>query len=214
LETFCSTLAVFALFAAPAPAFAQQATSTADTGKAVELEKLTVTGVRASLESAQEIKQNSMPLVHSILAEDIGKFPNLTAADALQRVPGVQVGRTNGEVSTVLIRGLPNLGTTLNGNEIFTGTSRGVALQDIPAELVAGVDVYKSTTPDKLEGGIAGLIDIRLRKPLDFDKPQIAVSGRLTTSDWTDNAGQRHFRTLVTADEINFLAKAQPKTEA
>ena len=43
---------------------------------------------------------------------------------------------------------------------------------------------------------------------------QIAVSGRLTTSDWTDNTGQRHFRTLVTADEINFLAKAQPKTEA
>jgi iron complex outermembrane receptor protein len=146
-----------------------------------------VTGVRASLESAQENKQNSVQLVDSVVAEDIGKFPDLTVADALQRVPGVQVGRTNGEVSQVLIRGLPNLGTTLNGNEIFTGTTRGVALQDIPAELVAGVDVYKSTTPDKLEGGIAGLIDIRLRNPLDRPGLQIGASGRAI---FGENAGQ------------------------
>ena len=145
----------------------------------VVLEKVVVTGLRASLISAQEIKQNSVQLVDSIVAEDIGKLPDNTVADALQRVPGIQVGRNIGEVNTVVIRGLPNLGTTLNGNEIFTGTGRGLALQDIPAELVAGVDVYKSTSPDKVEGGIAGLIDIRLRKPLDFDKPQIAVSGRL-----------------------------------
>src|SRR6478735_11593144 len=162
----CSSLALLALLA-PSSARAQAAAAETPPEKAVELEKLTVTGVRASLESAQEVKENSVPLVDSIVAEDVGKFPDLTVADALQRVPGVQVGRSNGEVTTVLIRGLPNLSTTLNGNEIFTGTSRGVALQDIPAELVAGVDVYKSTTPDKLEGGIAGLIDIRLRKPLD-----------------------------------------------
>lgn len=143
------------------------------------LDTYVVQGVRASLIGAQEIKENSIPLVDSIVAEDIGKFPDITVADALQRVPGIQVGRSNGEVNTVLIRGLPNLATTLNGNEIFTGTGRGVALQDIPAELVAGVDVYKSTTPDKIEGGIAGLIDVRLRKPLDFSKPQIAASGRM-----------------------------------
>src|SRR6187549_1274436 len=186
LTALCSTLVLVALTALPS-ARAQQATATAEQEKAVELEKLVVTGVRASLESAQENKQNSVQLVDSVIAEDIGKFPDLTVADALQRVPGVQVGRTNGEVSTVLIRGLPNLGTTLNGNEIFTGTTRGVALQDIPAELVAGVDVYKSTTPDKLEGGIAGLIDIRLRNPLDRPGLQIGASGRAI---FGENAGQ------------------------
>ncbi|HWA25057.1 MAG TPA: TonB-dependent receptor [Lacunisphaera sp.] len=155
----------------------------------VVLEKFVVNGVRASLISAQEIKQNSVQLVDSIVAEDIGKLPDNTVADALQRVPGIQVGRNIGEVNTVVIRGLPNLGTTLNGNEIFTGTGRGLALQDIPAELVAGVDVYKSTSPDKVEGGIAGLIDIRLRKPLDFDKPQLAGSARLIHGEDAEKNG-------------------------
>ena len=43
---------------------------------------------------------------------------------------------------------------------------------------------------------------------------QIGVTGRLTSSDWTDDGGQRHFRTGVTADEVTFLAKARPKVEA
>jgi iron complex outermembrane receptor protein len=167
---------------APAPKPADQPAAAASTEKPsdqpIVLEEFVVTGVRESMIQAQEIKQNSIPLVDSIVAEDIGKFPDNTVADALQHLPGIQVGRDNGEVASVLIRGLPNLATTLDGNEIFTGTSRGVALQDIPAELVAGVDVYKSTTPDKLEGGIAGLIDIRLRQPLDFAKPQFAASAR------------------------------------
>lgn len=145
--------------------------------------------MRGSLINAQEIKQNTIQLVDSIVAEDIGKLPDNSVADALQRIPGIQVGRANSEVNLVLIRGLPNLATTLNGNEIFTGTSRGVALQDIPAELVAGVDVYKSTSPDKVEGGIAGLIDIRLRKPLDFAGRKLAASGRLDYGLDTEKTG-------------------------
>lgn len=137
-----------------------------------------VTGVRASLISAEEIKLNSPEFVDSIVAEDIGKFPDFTVAEALQRVPGVQVGRAQGEVSSVVIRGLPNIETTVNGYEVFTGTARGVALQDIPAEMVAGVDVYKVAGPDKLEGGVAGLIDVRLRRPFDFKGPAIAVTTR------------------------------------
>ncbi|HET7537133.1 MAG TPA: TonB-dependent receptor, partial [Candidatus Didemnitutus sp.] len=159
------------------------------TDSSVVLDTFVVTGVRASLATAAEIKQNSIPLVDSVVAEDIGKFPDLTVADALQRVPGVQVGRGAGEVTTVLIRGLPNLATTLNGNEIFTGTSRGVALQDIPAELVSRVDVYKSTTPDKLEGGIAGLVDIRLRQPLDHEGLQFGASGRTIYGENADKMG-------------------------
>lgn len=169
---------------------AQQTAAPAPAGdKPLVLDTFVVTGVRASLISAQEIKQNSVQLVDSIVAEDIGKLPDNTVADALQRVPGIQVGRNIGEVNTVVIRGLPNLGTTLNGNEIFTGTGRGLALQDIPAELVAGVDVYKSTSPDKVEGGIAGLIDIRLRKPLDFAKPQVAGSARLIHGENAEKNG-------------------------
>lgn len=155
-------------------------------GDAVVLDEFVVAGVRGSLVSAQEIKQNSPQFVDSIVAQDIGKFPDNTVADALQRVPGIQVARDNGEVNSVVIRGLPNLGTTLNGHEIFTGTGRGVALQDIPAELVAGVDVYKTNTPEQIEGGIAGLIDIRLHRPFDFKGFAFSAGSRAIEGKYAD----------------------------
>src|SRR5688572_28495385 len=68
-----------------AQATQQQSTAT------TELEEVVVVGLRASLEAAAEIKQNSDLVVDSIVADDIGKFPDNTTAGALQRVPGVQV---------------------------------------------------------------------------------------------------------------------------
>ncbi len=152
-------------------------------------EDIIVTGVRASLSSAQQRKQRSVQIVDSIVAEDIGKLPDNTVSDALQRVTGVQVTRGAGEAGTVLIRGLPNTATLLNGREAFTGTGRGVALQDIPAELLAGVDVYKSSTPDLVEGGVAGVIDVRLRRPFDFKGLEVAGSGRAVYSDQSKKWG-------------------------
>lgn len=164
----CPAVALTALLAVN-PAFSQQPTD--ETGPAsdvIVLPTYVVSGLRASLISAQQIKQDSVQLVDVVVAQDIGKFPDNTVAEALQRVPGIQVGRANGEVSSVVIRGLPNIETTINGYEVFTGTGRGVAFQDIPAEMVAGLDVYKTVGPDLLEGGVAGLIDIRLHRPFDF----------------------------------------------
>ena len=143
-----------------------------------------VTGVRASLRSAQQIKRKADQVVDSIVAEDIGKFPDNTVSDSLQRVTGVQVSRSGGEANTVLIRGLPNIQSYINGREVFTGTFRGVALQDIPAELVAGIDVYKTATPQLIEGGVAGLIDIRFRRPFDFSSGfTVAGGGRALYGD-------------------------------
>jgi len=144
---------------------------------------IVVTGVRASLASAQSIKRNASQIVDSIVAEDIGKLPDNTVSDALQRVTGVQVTRGAGETTGVDIRGLPNAATLLNGREVFTGTGRGVALQDIPAELLAGVDVYKTSAPDMIEGGVAGVIDIRLHRPFDFNGLEVAAGGRGVYSD-------------------------------
>lgn len=172
-----------ALAQAPAATAAKPTTA----GETIVLEEFKVSSVRGSLINAQEIKQNSLQFVDSIVAQDIGKFPDNSVADALQRIPGIQVGRSSGEVDTVVVRGLPNLGTTLNGQEIFTGTGRGVALQDIPAELLASVDVFKSSAPEQLEGGIAGLIDIRLRRPLDFKGFEFAGT---TRGVWGENANK------------------------
>jgi iron complex outermembrane recepter protein len=149
-------------------------------------QEIVVTGVRASLTSAQSIKRASLNIVDSIVAEDIGKLPDNTVSDALQRVTGVQITRAAGEASSVEIRGLPNVGTLINGREAFTGTSRAVSLADIPAELVAGVDVYKTSTPDIVEGGVAGMVDVRLHRPLDFKGLEIAGSVRGIYSSQAD----------------------------
>jgi iron complex outermembrane receptor protein len=188
------TAAVLALALASTPARGQQTepatppapsdvkTSDINT-EPVKMEKVTVTEVRASLISAQELKQNSPELLDSIVAVDIGKFPDITTAEALARVPGVQVSHGGGEAENVVVRGLPNIETTINGYEVFTGTGRGVALQDIPAEMLAGIDTYKSVGADQIEGGVAGLIDVRLHRPFDFAGPEFALTARGYYSD-------------------------------
>jgi TonB-dependent receptor len=132
-----------------------------------QMVQVQVTGLRSSIRSAEAIKRNADQVVDSINAEDIGKFPDRAAGDALQRIAGVQVGRDRGETSSVIIRGLPDVVTTLDGNEIFTGTGRRLAYQDLPVQSIGGLDVYKSATANQLEGGIAGAINVRLRSPFD-----------------------------------------------
>jgi iron complex outermembrane recepter protein len=149
--------------------------------------QIVVTGVRGSLSSAQAIKREEQQIVDAVVAEDIGKFPDNNVVEALQRVPGVQVSpRARGESSTVLIRGLPDVVTLINGRNIFSTTARSLSLADVPADLVAGVNVYKSRAADQIEGGIAGQIDVRTRRPFDFDGLEFAVAAREVYSDQPD----------------------------
>ena len=142
------------------------------------IETVVVTGVRASLQSAQSIKQNSDQIGDFIVAEDIGKLPDNNVIEALQHVTGVQISRNAAETNQLLIRGLPDIATLVNGREVFTSTGRFVTLQDIPAELLARVDVEKSARASDLEGGIAGVIDVRLHRPFDFDGLEIGGGAR------------------------------------
>lgn len=140
---------------------------------------IVVTGIRRSLAEAASIKRNSDQVVDSIVAQDIGKFPDPTVAAALQRVPGVQVVvGDNNEISNPIIRGLGDILTTLNGREVFTGAGRGFSFQDLPAEALAGADVYKSNSANLLEGGVAGVIDLKLHRPFDFKGLTIAGAVR------------------------------------
>lgn len=166
---------------APAPAAAPP---TAPTSIAQEApaEDIVVTGFRASLQTAQTIKRNSDDIVDSIVAEDIGKLPDATGAESLARVTGVQVDRTSGEAAGVRVRGLPDLTTTYNGREVFTAEGRQVALQDFPSNSIARFDVYKSSSANLVEAGIAGEIDVRSRKPFDIKGSRIA--GGITGQHW------------------------------
>ena len=151
------------------------------------IEEITVTGVRASLTASVAVKRNSMQIIDAIVAEDLGKFPDNNVVEAMQRIPGVQVtDRGAGEVSTVSIRGLADVTTTVNGRNIFTSSGRSVALADIPATLVNRVDVYKTRSPENISRGIAGGIDIHTNRPFDFDGLKTLAQARAVYTEQSD----------------------------
>ncbi|HEX8258560.1 MAG TPA: TonB-dependent receptor [Allosphingosinicella sp.] len=192
-------------------------------------EEIVVTGLRRSLQSAQNIKRNSEQIVDSIVAEDIGKLPDLAVSDTAARIPGVQVIRTGGEASTVLIRGLPDFATTYNGREIFTAETRVVALQDFPSANIAALEVFKTTTPSLVEAGLAGLVNVRSRRPFDFKGLEVAGSvwglytaqaGEITpngniliSNRWDTGIGEIGFLVNASYTQLKFLDSEPSNTD-
>lgn len=186
-----SVLATSILLALPAmtlPALVYAAPQSVEDEQAEDSERVDeiihIRGTRSSMSEALSRKRESIQMVDSIVAEDIGKLPNNNVVEALQHVTGVQVGtRTAGEASSILIRGLGQVVTTVNGRNAFTAAGRSFALADIPATMVAGLDVYKTASADMVEGGIGGVIDVRTRRPFDFEGRQVSLTGKATYSD-------------------------------
>jgi iron complex outermembrane receptor protein len=143
---------------------------------------VTVTGIRAAIESAISVKQGSDGVVEAISAEDIGKLPDTSIAESLARLPGLTTQRTkDGQASNISIRGLgPDFnGYLLNGREqTSTGDSRAVDLSVYPAELISGAVVYKTSDAGLMTAGLAGTIDQRLVDPLAYRSR--VLSGTLT----------------------------------
>lgn len=137
------------------------------------LEEVVVTGVYASQLNAVSTKRDAVSVVDAISAEDIGKLPDVTIADSLQRVPGIQVERTAGEGGPVQIRGLGNVDTMLNGETFLSATtidSSGADFGDLPSQLFSGADVYKSPLATLTSLGISGTINLKTRRPFDLDE--------------------------------------------
>lgn len=135
-----------------------------------------VTGFRESLASSRNLKRNAPQQLDAIVAEDIGKLPDLSVSDTAARIPGVQVLRLGGEASQVLIRGLTEqfFNTLYNGREIFTAERRQVSLQDFPSAGIAALEVYKTSTADQVGAGVAGLTNVRSRRPFDIQGFEVA----------------------------------------
>jgi len=128
------------------PAAAAPDAGTPPVQNGTDEQDIVVTGVRGAQQKAINVKREASQIVDSIAAEDIGKLPDVTIADSLQRVTGVQITRSAGQGASVNIRGLANVLTTLNGEQ-FLGASNITGAQpnltDIPSTLFAGVDVIK-----------------------------------------------------------------------
>jgi TonB-dependent receptor len=187
LARSASIIAVAACMLVPGIAFAQSEGTAADQSvpQDEQGQDIVVTGIRASLERAIEIKRDSPGIVDAISAEDIGKFPDTNLAESLQRIPGVSINRTNGEGSLVTVRGFgPTFNmVTLNGRQLATanvsvvggdqnadgaqGTTRSFDFSNLATEGVRTLEVYKTGRAAVPSGGIGATINVVTRRPLD-----------------------------------------------
>lgn len=178
--------------AASLSAFAQAADNAAagDQAKKQEettfvLNKFTVTGSFAgSLEAAANEKKKSAALVEVIAPEDIGKLPDVSIADALDRLTGLTSQRVNGRAQQITIRGFsPDFSTgTLDGVEqATTNDNRAVEFDQYPSELLGGVVVAKTGQANTI-GGLAGNVDLQTVSPLNLGHRIVALKA---TQNWT-----------------------------
>ena len=168
------------VFALPGgAAFAQQAPQ--QVAAADELAPIEVTGIRASIERAINMKRDSDGIIESITAEDIGKLPDVSIAESIARLPGVTAQRVDGRAQYINFRGMsPDFaGTTLNGREqVSTGDNRGVEFDQYPAELINQVVVYKTMDVSLVGQGISGTADLRTVRPLEYGKRAFVADAR------------------------------------
>ncbi|WP_395396683.1 TonB-dependent receptor [Novosphingobium sp. BL-8A] len=183
------TASALAILAASNAAYAQQATASGEAAgeaagggatdaSAPTTEDIVVTGFRKSLQQGIELKREAVGVRDSIVAEDIGKFPEANVADSLQRIPGVFLSRdgASNEGQRISIRGLGSefTVTTINGAPVHTTSSQNVGSSTrdfnydvFPSELFGRVDVYKSPLANLEEGGIGGNVDLQTPRPFD-----------------------------------------------
>jgi len=195
----CATLLV-----ATTAAYGQQQTTT-------NLNAVTVTGIRASIESSIAVKRGSDSIVEAISAEDIGKLPDASIADSIARLPGLAAQRVDGRASAISIRGLgPDYaGAVLNGREVVSsGDGRAAEYDQFPAELINQVIVYKTPDATLIGQGLSGTIDIRPLMPLDSRGRRVSVSvrGEQNSMGQVSPQGSPNLGNRVSASYVNQFA--------
>lgn len=171
----------------PAMVFAQEAQP---------VDEMVVTGMRSSIESAQDLKRNADTVKDVITATDIGALPDKSVTEALQRVPGVTIERFASsddpkhyadEGTGVLVRGLDRVRSEINGRDAFSANPwGGLSYEDFPAELLGSVEVVKNQTADLISGGIAGTVNLVTRKPFDSDDRVLSFSAKANYGDFRE----------------------------
>jgi TonB-dependent receptor len=140
-----------------------------------------VSGIRHGIEDAIALKRDSSSIVEAISAEDIGKLPDTSIAESISRLPGLTSQRAEGRASAISLRGTdPGFTTALmNGREqVSTGDNRSIEFDQYPSELLSAVVVYKTPDAQLVGQGLAGTIDLRTIRPLDFRRRALAFNIR------------------------------------
>lgn len=172
----------------------------------VDLEELTVTGIRSSLKRSLDIKRAADNIVDTISAEDAGKFPDANIAESLQRIPGVAIDREGGEGRFITIRGAgADLNTILiNGRSVATDTQgREFSFDTFSSSVISRAELYKTPTPQLRSGGIGATVNIVTNRPLDSEpgtRFNFSASGTFDDLSSTTSPDLSTFGNWVNAD--------------
>lgn len=173
----------------------EQAATAQSAADSDELETVIVTGTRAALVASRDLKKDAGIVQDSIVAEDLGRFPDANVADSLSHITGITISRTRGgEGQYVNVRGLGPAYSivTLNGRILATdGDGREFAFDVLPSEVISGADVYKSADASYLEGSIGGTINLSSAKPLNTPGRQIHFSIDGDYNDLSEETGYK-----------------------
>ncbi|MFD1190200.1 TonB-dependent receptor [Phenylobacterium conjunctum] len=191
-----ASLAVLGM-AAAAPAVAQ------DKGGA-EVEELVVTGFRSSLQEALVLKRDSAVAADTILAEDIGKFPDLNLSESIQRISGVAITRDGGEGRNISVRGLGaqftrvringmEALTTAGGSDASGGTNRGRSFDFniFASDLFNSITVQKTTSAETEEGSLGATVDLATAHPLDYNHFTFVASAQGSHNELSGDTSPR-----------------------
>jgi iron complex outermembrane receptor protein len=190
----CSSLLMVAMPSAASAQDATQQNPPADQTQPVEAPGATnatppkgqsgaiiVTGIRRSIQDSVEIKRRERSVVEAVSAEEIGKLPDVSIAESIARLPGVAAQRVGGRAEIISVRGFsPDFTTVLlNGRQqASSGYNRGVEFDQYPSELLGSVVVYKTPDADISGMGLAGTVDLRTIRPLEYGKRTVALNLR------------------------------------
>lgn len=185
-----------------AAGFATQAQ--AQDGESTEVEEVVITGFRASLAEAIDVKRRETGQVDAIVAEDIADFPDLNLSESIQRIPGVAITRDAGEGRQVSVRGLGPQFTRvrINGMEALstsggtdaaggTNRSRSFDFNVFASELFNSIIVRKTASAEIEEGSLGATVDLQTARPFDYAGFQLAVSGQLGYNDLAEETDPR-----------------------
>lgn len=201
----CATLAM------TAPAFAQDntqqqredsvkvadtanTTTTEENEEEFETEVIEVKGIRASQRGAIDRKKMGGTIMDSLVAEDVGQFPDKNVGEALQRIPGVQLDRDFGEGASISIRGVEPSLLRVEVNNVSAqgfGGERAVDFRAMASELIRSLDVIKGSEARLTEGGIGGTVQVNTRKPNEFEENYLSLNAEGQYNDLTGEPNDR-----------------------
>lgn len=179
----------------------------------VEMDAFVIEGALVGTARAINQQRASASLTNIVASDEIGSFADQNAAEALQRIPGISLYRDQGEGRYIVMCGM-NFNYTsvkVNGGS-FAGADlgdRATALDVVPTDALASIEVTKVPTPDMDGEGLGGRIDIKTKSPFDSEgtDAMFRAQGQYSalTGEWTPKVNARYSTRFGDEKQFGFM---------